>query len=175
MHNTELGELNNANFLVNNVLMDAGLPGKVWFVYANEFPSFLSIVWRHGKEAVLVAVVLLVLFLWNRGQRFTAILPPEQPIRRSLLEHIEAAGRFAWYREDRATLGQSARELALHGIYARQSRSDHTLTDTVVTRIATQTGMTERAVRKTLGNPPVSGPIEFTQWIRSIQKIWKLQ
>ena len=49
------------------------------------------------------------------------------------------------------------------------------LTDELVKGIAGQTGYTESAVRKILTEPGVSGPQDFTNWLRSIQTIWKQQ
>ena len=53
---------------------------------------------RRGWPALLPALVALLLWLWQRSERFGPILPERATPRRALLEHVRASGEFLFRR-----------------------------------------------------------------------------
>lgn len=60
-----------------------------------EQTSILSLVWRYGAPAVLLAFVLIALGLWRASARFGPLMAPAESARRSLAEQIRGTGQFA--------------------------------------------------------------------------------
>lgn len=79
--------------------------GTVHLVYSADVPSIWRLLMLHGWMALLPAVLALAAFLLLRGQRFGPPVPPPSADRRALLEHVQAAGEFAFRR---------GRSLSLH-------------------------------------------------------------
>jgi hypothetical protein len=79
--------------------------GTVHLVYSADVPSIWRLLLLHGWMALLPAVLALAAFLLLRGQRFGSPVPPPSANRRALLEHVQAAGEFAFRR---------GRSLSLH-------------------------------------------------------------
>lgn len=79
--------------------------GTVHLVYSADVPSIWRLLMLHGWMALLPALLALAAFLLLRSQRFGPPVPPPTANRRALLEHVQAAGEFAFRR---------GRSLSLH-------------------------------------------------------------
>lgn len=64
----------------------------------------------HAAPVLAAAAALLALWLWRVVPRFGPLKPDAPPARRSLLEHLAAAGRLWWTQGDRDALLSAARE-----------------------------------------------------------------
>jgi len=86
-------------------------PGSVATLFLRmESPPFLDWV-RQNAWAVAVAAALLVAAgLARIVPRFGPLAPDAPPVRRSLMEHIVATGRFLWARGEQAYLLEALRE-----------------------------------------------------------------
>lgn len=81
-------------YLFWRMLNDPGDPGDIWLVYGQGSADLLTLLWRHAPYAYVLTGILILFFLWQRTQRFGPLLPTPKSERRSLLEHIRAAGLF---------------------------------------------------------------------------------
>ena len=126
---------------------------SVWLLHAVSVPSLPMLLWRAAPEAVVSALLLLVLLLWHLGRRLGPLLPAPDAARRDLLEHLQAAGDFVW-RQGRGGLlvAQTRRRLerqwlrrhpALRGLDATERAR----------RIAAQTGLSPDEVQAALYGP----------------------
>src|SRR5258706_7905061 len=73
-------------------------------------PPFLEWVRRDAWPVVAAAALLLVLWLARIIARFGPLVPDAPPVRRSLLEHVVASGRFLWSRGAGPELVEAVRE-----------------------------------------------------------------
>lgn len=80
-----------------------------------KLPSLLTLIWTYMWTAVISAILLLF-WLWSVSQRFGPILPMPKPVRRGLLEHIEASGNFLWRQGKKSTLLNNARQALMQQI-----------------------------------------------------------
>jgi hypothetical protein len=71
---------------------------------------------EHAAGALGVAALLLALWLWRIAPRYGTLLPDPPPVRRRLLDHLRASGRYLWARGLGATLAAAAREAALRRV-----------------------------------------------------------
>ena len=75
-------------------------------------PPFLEWAQRDAWPVIVAAALLLVLWLARIIPRFGPLQPDAPPVRRSLVEHVVASGRFLWSRGAAAALLESVRERA---------------------------------------------------------------
>jgi hypothetical protein len=99
------------DFLQNNRLEAAGarelayqllVPGlgrgRFLLVYGDAMPSLLRLLLTHGWAVLVPATLALFAWLALRAQRFGTLRPVPATARRALLEHVQAAGEFAYRR-----------------------------------------------------------------------------
>ncbi len=95
-NNDHIGEEDNAALLWH-VVNAIQAPKSVWIVRRDEFPGLLAVLKQHASEALISGFVLLGLWLLSIMRRFGPMLPTPDANRRSLREHLDAAGRFLWH------------------------------------------------------------------------------
>ncbi len=97
MRNKEIGKLDHAEFAWRLATW-AGREGGAWVVYGEKRPSILKLLLKNAWPVLLSSILLLVLWLYGKMLRFGPVVPlPDRP-RRSIMEHIDASGRFLWSR-----------------------------------------------------------------------------
>jgi hypothetical protein len=84
--------------------------GEVLIVRAAGAPPLWDWLVAHALPVLIAGSILIVLGLWRTLPRFGPVVPAAAPPRRQLLEHLRAAGRFAWKHGSRGSLLGSARE-----------------------------------------------------------------
>ncbi|HEX6834712.1 MAG TPA: DUF4350 domain-containing protein, partial [Rudaea sp.] len=92
-------------------LIGPTLQGKIHIVYAADVLPLHVLLVRRGWPALVPALLALLAWLWTRSQRFGPLLPLADPNRRALLEHIRAAGEFAFRRGRPSVLYAPVRRL----------------------------------------------------------------
>jgi hypothetical protein len=112
MRNAGVGQNDHAEFDWQLVRF---LPGTAAvFVFDN--PQKLSLFeWLVDNAWAVLAsgALLLAAWLWRIAPRFGPMAPDPEPVRRRLLDHLRASGRFQWSAGGAATLAEAAREAAL--------------------------------------------------------------
>lgn len=71
-------------------------PHALWLVYSDDMPSLLKWLWQNARTVMISFLVFLCIWLWYASQRFGPLLLSPNIARRSLLEHVEATGRYFW-------------------------------------------------------------------------------
>jgi hypothetical protein len=93
--NEHIGEFDNAEF-VWRLATWGGRRGETWIVYGNKVPGLLSIILAHGWMVLISLGALLIAWLL----RHITYLGPSHPQptlpRRSVMEHVDASGRYLW-------------------------------------------------------------------------------
>jgi hypothetical protein len=95
-------------------------PRGVWIVVREDLPTLAGLLARHAWAASLSGLLLLGAWLWSAGARFGPVLPDPPRGRRSLLEHIQAAGDFLLRTGRGEDLAQSARQALLRRVEIRE-------------------------------------------------------
>lgn len=68
--------------------------GTVHLIYEMQMPSLWKLIYKRGWPVWVPLLLALLAWLWMISQRFGALLPSPRGDRRSLLEHVRAAGEF---------------------------------------------------------------------------------
>ena len=84
--------------------------GKVHLIYAVNMPPAHVLLVRHGWPVLIPLLLALFAWLWARSQSFGPPLPVPESDRRALLEHIDAAGQFAFRQQLVEPLYQECRK-----------------------------------------------------------------
>jgi hypothetical protein len=114
LYNTSFAELDHAAWLAR-VLSDVGVkPAKGVVVWSKILEMALfPWLWDRARVFLIACAVLLIAWLWAGMRRFGSVLPPSSTARRSLVEHLEASGRFLWHGGGRESLLTASRAAVL--------------------------------------------------------------
>jgi hypothetical protein len=70
--------------------------GRIWLLRGDPSVGLLSWLAHHAWMALVSLGALVAVLYWKAARRFGPLLPEPDPARRSLLEHVDASGRFLW-------------------------------------------------------------------------------
>ena len=116
--NQQIGELDHAAFLWR--LLHA-TPATQLAVYEHPVRlSLWSFLTEHALAALAAGLALLVVWLWRIAPRFGPVAPDAPPVRRRLLDHLRASGRYYWALDLRERLLVAARDAALRRVLRAQ-------------------------------------------------------
>lgn len=93
MRNDGLGSADHAEFALRLLRRDAG-PQAVWLLPFENWPGLWKLVRARGWALLVAGGFWLLAWVWRAGRRFGPLISEPPPIRRSLLEHVEAAGHL---------------------------------------------------------------------------------
>lgn len=170
--NHNLDEYDHARLLLDIV---AGYveEGKTWFIYNTAFPSLWELVWNKAPYVVLGFGAALLLWLWSRAPTFGPAVEPDSLARRSILEHVRAAGNFAWRNRNAADLVASSTAAILHEAERRHPGLNRLAPQAQATQVAKMTGMRDSYVFDAMYNQDHTSHREFTRLMKVLQRIRK--
>ena len=125
---------------------------------------------RVAMPVVMSAALLLALWLARIIPRFGPLSAEPPPVRRSLLEHVVAAGRFLWSRGERGFLLDAARERAWQSARGRGITRDPAALARSLTLLATAAAVSEREARMALVEPAPDAA-SFVRAIAALHRI----
>ena len=105
--------------LVYRLARTDGRTGPVWIVFVEEWPDPWQLLWENGWAVVVALALLVCAWIWMRSRRFGPLLPDPPRDRRSLMEHIEASGRFHWKHAGARMLADASREALMERVRLR--------------------------------------------------------
>jgi hypothetical protein len=122
-----------------------------------ESPSLWSWLTENAWPVLVTALVLLLIWLARIVPRFGPLEPEAPPVRRSLLEHLRASGRYVWSRGDAAPLIDALRDRVWRTALRRRgglkglahSKAQATLAEIAARPLAT----VQDAMQGSTGNP----------------------
>jgi hypothetical protein len=113
-------------------------------------PPFLDWLWREAWAVVLAAALLVALWLVRVIPRFGPLAPDAPPVRRSLIEHVVASGRFLWSRGEGDYLLEALRERVLGAARRRGIATLESSPPKVAAALAGLASLSEPTVRVAL-------------------------
>jgi len=116
--NQQIGAPDHAEFLWR--LMEATPAKHIAVYYQPVRLSLWSFLTEHALAALAAGVALLVAWLWRIAPRFGPVAPDAPPVRRRLLDHLRASGRYYWALDLRERLLVAARDAALRRVLRAQ-------------------------------------------------------
>lgn len=170
--NTAIDQFDHARLLLD-ILAGYVEPGKVWFSYGIAYPSLLALFWQAVPQLALTLVVLLLLWLWAVASRFGPRLAPPDEDRRSVLEHVAAAGEFAWRHDGAQALTAAVRHALIDAADRRHPGIGRLSPQKQAERIAHLSGRPADEVYALLQPDAVERPLEFAHVINELKHLRK--
>lgn len=152
-------------------------PNQVWLFLDSykSFPSLLQFLWQHAWFVFISGAILLIFWLWHRGQRFGSILPSSFPQRRSLLEHIDASGYFMWQHQLGGILLKNIQQSILVHIQLFHPQWSQLTATELSEQLVQLTDLSSEKIERALFDSPSEtrnpSETEFTETMRILIKI----
>jgi hypothetical protein len=144
--------------------------GPVWFMSQLRGPTFWAWLGEHVWTVLLSLALLLVAWLARTVPRFGPLVPAAAIARRSLREHLAAAGRFIWRNQGAATLLAAVRGRLMKRIRVRVPALANAQGEELSRGLAALTQSSAGTVRAALTDRADS-PHAFVQIVRAIAEI----
>lgn len=168
--NNNIAEGDHARLLLDTI---AGYisSGKVWLIYDASFTPLWELIWRNAPFVVVGSALLLITFLWSAIPTFGPRIVPDPPVRRSIIEHVNAAGRFTWGSQGEEHLALCARKALLHDAESRHPGLGRLPAEKQARLIAQITDMDPRLIFEAITSAGDRRHREFTQHMETLQAI----
>lgn len=170
MHNDQVGDLDHAAFLWELVGI-AGPRRGATLVYDARTTGWKTLVWRHGRWSLLLAGLALAALVWRHVPRFGPPLTRHDPLPRSLMEHVTAAGRFFWRTRRQDVLLEEARQAVLRRAEVRRPRFAESNRTVQSQMLAAAAGLSDRDVEAALFETCPYRRETFTRWIQILEQL----
>ena len=135
-----------------------------------ETPSLADWLLEHALPALALTALLIAAWLWRTVPRFGPVAPDPAPVRRRLLDHLRASGRFYWQRRGGDRLLVAARDACLrklarsHPVLVELPRAER------AGRLAALTGISATRVDAAL-HGDARDALQFTDAVGVLQQI----
>ena len=149
LRNFDLGEYDHAEFAWR-LLTNAPEQRTSMLFLRLPTPSLWQWIREHAWPVLVAAIVLLLLWLGRIVPRFGPLEPEAPPIRRSLLEHLRAAGRFVWSRGESRPLLEAVRDRLWRSALRRRGGLSGLAHSKAEETLASLTGQSVATVRHAL-------------------------
>jgi len=171
--NARIGERDHAEVARQLVHLGKVEPAGVWIVVGDEMPGIVTLLVWHAWPALVAGLLLLSLWLWRVGGRFGPAQPEVALARRSLREHLEAAGTFLWRRRASAALLASVRRRLGARMLARHPELACATPEEMLLRLAPLSGIPADRLRSALLVETIADPRAFVQAVRDLQRLFQ--
>jgi len=170
--NRSLDESNHARLLMDTV---AGYvdPGKVWLVFQSAYPSLWQVIWNNAPYVVASLAIALLLWLWSIMPKFGPAILAEAAVRRSIIEHVKAAGHFVWRNHGAKALAGSSTAAILHEAESKHPGIGRLSAENQARQIAKLTGLSAQEIMDVLVNQNIPRHRDFTHNMQALQRIRK--
>ncbi len=179
LENASIGERDHGEFVVRLLglqaisrrgeLLQSGLP--IWFVGSERIGSPWLVVLSNTWRILVTLAVLIVAWLLWISQRFGARLPDPSVARRSLMEHVEAAGRFFWRQGLRDQLLEAERQAVLERVRQRHPGWLELAPAELYQQLARGAGLTQDSVAAWMREEESPTAESFIEKVQGLHKI----
>jgi hypothetical protein len=170
MTNTTIAEHDHAE-LVYRLARVGERAGPVWIVFAEDWPGAWQLLRDRAWAVVIALSILVAAWGWMRSQRFGPLRPDPPVSRRSLMEHVEASGRFHWKHGDARVLAESVRGALMDRVRVRHPAWLELQPVELHRRLANLSNVPRERIDRALASRPEVGPERFVQNIDTIEKV----
>ena len=148
-------------------------PGKVWLIFQASFPSLGELIWEAAPYFVMSLAALFGLWLWATMPRFGPRVLPDSEDRRSINEHVSAAGAFTWRNAGSEALLESAITALINDAERRHPGIGRLPMEKQAESLGHLTGIDANVIFNAMIAADGERPREFTDNIQLLQTIRK--
>lgn len=153
-----------------------GKPSAAHFIVVRDIDmaKWYEALWDNFRPALIGIGCMLLLLLWIALRRFGPTLPEPTQERRSLIEHIDASGRWLWkIKGGRELLLEAARAAANRAWQRRNPKLLRLHPDQQIERLAEASNLAVADVIDALRHPAGKTPAAFTRQIHTLRQLRK--
>ncbi len=169
MYSDVIGKYDNAVLMA--YILQIQPDSNVWLVYSEEALPFLEWLTVYAWQVLMSGALLLMLGLWTASRRFGVLLPAPGTARRSLLEHIAAAGHFLWRHGGESALLVRMRTSVKRAVFLRYPRWASLSDEQLYHELAVLSGLSVQQIEKALDLPVYGNQYHFTHVIQTMEII----
>ncbi|MBB5192909.1 hypothetical protein HNQ50_003663 [Silvimonas terrae] len=147
-----------------------GQPGTIWIVTGGRAPPWYVLLWRNLPGTLILSALALILLIVRSLPRFGPLAPEVQTVRRGLVEHLAASGRWL-FRHDEANLIAACQASLRAALKRHQPRLALLPTPRLATMLARLSGKDEKDIALALSQGAGHDPRAFTQCIALLQSL----
>lgn len=152
-------------------LVKGSEPSGLWVVRGDQLPGFLKLLGRYAWPALIGFGVLVILWVMRVSGRFGPLLAEELPERRSLLEHLDAAGRFMWRCHAHEPMLRTLRNGLVREIGRRRPAWTRLGDEERISRLAELSELSEQRVRTALLAENIEGSHGFVLAVKDLKRM----
>lgn len=175
--NTSLDKFDHAELLLSLGQMRLNADRKanqVFIVQGLDMPKWYHTLWTNFHAGLIGIGLLLLLLFWIAIRRFGPILPEPDEERRSLIEHIDASGRWLWKVPGGRDILLNAVRTATNKLLQRRVPELQRLEpQDQIRHLAESVRLAPAHLVLALHRPASSVPAEFTRQIHTLQRLRK--
>ena len=145
--------------------------GAVHLVYSADIPSLWRLLAYYGWPVLIPALLALAAWLLMRGQRFGPLAPMPAGNRRALLEHVQAAGEFAFRRGRGIALHTAVLNLFKQRLARREPLLAALDGEAQVMALSERLSIDAQSIRHALRPQGMQRPDHFLQSISTLVKM----
>ncbi len=137
-------------------------------------PTWLEMLWSSYRLAIISIACALLLLFWRAIRRFGPLLPEPNNDRRSLIEHIDASGRWLWkVRGGREALLTAVRDSTRQFLQRRAPELQSLPFPEQIERMALHSKIEKAALINAWQEPAAKLPMVFFHQIQTLQQLRK--
>jgi len=144
--------------------------GAVRILTRLDTPSLFEWLRDHAAAALASAALLVAFWLWRIVPRFGVVRPPPALERRSLVEHLQAIGRFLWREQAGVVMLDAARANVRRRLAQRGLAAPGASLQSLCDAAATALGMPAALLAEAFGSTPHT-PEQFTTLMATLAAI----
>ncbi len=141
--------------------------GKAWLVHEDDMPALYAWLWERASLMVLSIAVFIALLLWGHAPRFGPVIGLAPPLRRRLVEHIDASAHYLWRKRQSGRL-----ILAVQNALKRELSRRHPGTHDPA-HLSTITGIAKNTISSTMRVNTTTKRETFLGVVRLYQNVYK--
>ncbi|MFO1430245.1 MAG: DUF4350 domain-containing protein [Candidatus Competibacteraceae bacterium] len=145
----------------------------VWLQYRPRVPSLLQLLWIYAWMPLLGLLLALTAAIRTYSYRLGPLLPTRTEERRSLLEHLQAGGRFLWHHNAQAALLDAVRQRLAARLEQRWPYWQQLKPTEQIQRLAELSELSREQVSYAWQTMTAPNPREFLFVVQQLQRIDK--
>lgn len=150
---------------------DGYWPEHAVIALRDKTPSLLALLWQHAWAFLATFAVALAALLVRRGARFGPVRAERPPERRSLLEHVDAAGAYLYRRGEWRALLEGARASVSARLLSREPALLQLGTRERVTRLAALSHLPGARIERALDGEDPATAEELVKTIQTLETL----
>ncbi len=169
---SELFDENHATYLYW-LLHQGGEPKRILWYESQAFPSALTIIWQYWGFTVVMALILILAWIWRHSPRFGSLRVENKMKSLSIARHLHATGQFYYNSEAKNTLLESCYEQVEMEITKHIPMKNRLTQEQLIEKIATLTNVSVKKIAPIVYRQQPNSEAEFiaiTQTINQIRK-----